>query len=97
MDPGGFKKPWTALRKACGIEGRFHDFKHTFITIALRRGMNPVVVSEIVGTSIKVIQDVYLHLKPEDLYNDLQKLTLDGLGQNWDKGHPVSPDPESAP
>ncbi len=88
MDPGGFKKPWAALKEQLGIEGRFHDFKHTFITKALRSGMNPVVVSKISGTSIKVIMDVYLHLTPKDLYEDLKKLELRNpkdLGQNWDK------------
>lgn len=73
MDKGGFKKPWIALREALGIVGRFHDFKHTWITCALASGMNPVVVSKIVGTSINVIERVYLHLRDEDLAREIAK------------------------
>lgn len=76
MDKGGFKKPWGALKEKFEITGRFHDFKHTFITTSLRAGMNPVVLSKIVGTSIKVIERVYLHLKPKDLLSELKKLEL---------------------
>lgn len=76
MDQTGFKKPWNALREATGIEGRFHDFKHSFITHALNDGMNPVIVSRIVGTSLRVIEKVYLHLQPKDLVNGLNRLRL---------------------
>jgi len=76
MDAGGFKKPWIKLREELNIEGRFHDFKHTFITMALAKRMNPVVVSKIVGTSISVIEKVYLHLRDEDLAAELGKLQL---------------------
>jgi len=74
MDPTGFKKPWTALREELGIDGRFHDLRHTFITNALAKGMNPVVVSKIVGTSIKVLEKVYLHLRDEDLIAEMNRL-----------------------
>lgn len=77
MDKGGFKKPWAALKVECGAEGRFHDFRHTWITLALTYGMNPVVVSKIAGVSIKVIETVYLHLTDETLINDLSKLRLE--------------------
>lgn len=74
MHPGGFKKPWIRLREDLSITGRFHDFKHTFITRALAAGMNPVVVSKIVGTSITVIEKVYLHLRDEDLVTAIGQL-----------------------
>lgn len=84
MDRGGLKKAWVALKAKVGVEGRFHDFKHTFITNALRSGMNPIIVAEIVGTSLEVMQKTYLHLTPKDKRDDLQKLSYD-LGQIWDK------------
>jgi integrase len=76
MDKGGFKGTWDRLRTAKKIEGRFHDFRHTWITNALASGMNPVVVSEIAGVSMKVIQSTYLHLSEIDLTKELGKLSL---------------------
>lgn len=75
MDPGGFKKPWGALRGALGIKGRGHDFKHSFITRCLREGMNPVILAEIVGTSIKVIQEKYLHLTDSDFRQAIKEVS----------------------
>jgi len=76
MDPTGFKKVWSAVREATGIEGRFYDFRHTFITFAIADGMNPVVVAMITGTSIRVIQKHYLHLSDKDLGQAIAKLKL---------------------
>lgn len=78
MDIDGFKKPWIRLREELGIEGRFHDLKHTFITYALASGMNPVVVAKIVGTSIMVIERVYLHLRDEDLVKEIGRFGAEG-------------------
>lgn len=89
MDRTGFKKRWDEIRSEIGFEGRFHDLKHTWITNALRCGMNPVVVSKVSGTSINVIMSTYLHLKDSDLKSDLAKLKLDDakcIGQNPDTG-----------
>lgn len=76
MDKTGFKKRWAEILTAAGLEGRFYDFRHTFITHALRSSMNPVVVAEITGTSIRVIQKHYLHLRPEDLTAEIKKVRL---------------------
>jgi integrase len=76
MDKTGFKKRWAEVLEAANLSGRFYDFRHTFITHALRSGMNPVVVAEITGTSIKVIQKHYLHLSPGDLTAEIGKISL---------------------
>lgn len=45
---------------------RFHDLRHTFATIALQSGMNPKIVSEILGHSkIQMTLDLYAHVLPE--------------------------------
>jgi integrase len=67
MDRTGFKKVWYAIAEAAGVEGRMYDFRHTFITHAIEGGMNPAVVAEITGTSLRIIQKHYLHLSPNDL------------------------------
>ncbi len=49
-----------------------HLFRHSFVTWALRRGINPVQVAEIVGhTSLSMIQRVYSHLTPQDAHDAL--------------------------
>jgi len=67
MDPQGFKRVWAKILADAGCEGRIYDFRHTFITHAIEGGMNPAVVAEITGTSLKIIQKHYLHLSPNDL------------------------------
>ena len=84
MDRTGFKGSWAALRLAVKEElglpddwsKRFHDWKHTWISNAIRSGMNPVIISKVSGTSIKVIMDVYLHLTEDDLHKDMAKWSI---------------------
>jgi integrase len=49
-----------------------HLFRHSFVTWALRQGINPIQVAEIVGhTSLAMIQRVYAHLTPQDAHDAL--------------------------
>lgn len=77
MDPTGFKKRWAEVLESASVSGRIYDIRHTFITHALRGGMNPVIVAEITGTSIRVIQKHYLHLEPKDLVSEIEKVRLE--------------------
>jgi integrase len=44
---------------------RFHDLRHTFATLALQAGVNPKVVSEILGhANIGITLDTYSHAVP---------------------------------
>lgn len=54
-----------------GIEKRVHPhvLRHSWITEMLRRGMNPVQLSVIAGTSLQVIMEHYQHLSKEDAYD----------------------------
>ena len=85
MDKTGFKKPWNEIREAAEFEGRFHDLKHTWITNAIRSGMNIAVVARIAGTSIKVIERTYLHLTEADLFQELLKFELKSPGRKLDQ------------
>jgi len=81
MDVSGFKKQWAKARglgeeSAVDIEGRVYDFRHTFITNALRQGMNAVVVAKMTGTSLKMIEERYLHLEAQDMTKELEKFEL---------------------
>ena len=45
---------------------RFHDLRHTAATLLLRRGVNPKVVSEMLGhANISITLDVYSHVTPD--------------------------------
>lgn len=72
MDPQGFKKVWYAIAERAKVEGRPYDFRHTFITHAIAQGLNPAAVGMITGTSLEMIEKVYLHLSNEDLKKIIQ-------------------------
>jgi integrase len=56
-----------------------HLFRHSFITEALRRGMNPLMVAKIVGhSSLVMIQRNYEHLVVDDTYEALSRMLRDG-------------------
>jgi integrase len=45
---------------------RFHDLRHTAATLLLGRGVNPKVVSEMLGhANISITLDVYSHVMPD--------------------------------
>lgn len=51
----------------------FHSFRHTFASQCLRSGMNPKILSALLGhSSIRVTLDVYTHVETEDLRKALQ-------------------------
>lgn len=65
------------LKKDCDLIGipkmRFHDLRHTFATRYLTSGGNITHLSLILGhSSVKITQDIYVHLNEQDLYNNIQ-------------------------
>lgn len=51
-----------------------HLLRHSFITNALRAGMNPLVLSRIVGhSSLRMIEQVYSHLNAGDSYEAMMR------------------------
>lgn len=52
-----------------------HLLRHSFITNALRGGMNPIMVAQVAGhSSLRMIEQVYSHLTAGDSYEALVKL-----------------------
>lgn len=65
----------TATR--AGITKRVHPhlFRHSFATEALRQGMNPVQLAQLLGHSgLRMIEQVYAHLNAGDAYDAVMKL-----------------------
>src|SRR5262249_20761262 len=70
---GRFLSPFTLvhsdfprlLKKAGLPHIRFHDLRHTAATILLTNGVNPKVVSEMLGhSSVAITLDIYSHVLP---------------------------------
>jgi site-specific recombinase XerD len=68
------------LAGTAGIERRVypHLLRHSYITWAIRRGMHPVQIRQIVGhESTAMIDRVYSHLVPQDAYAATVKILAD--------------------
>jgi len=72
LTPSGVLQVVKDAADRAGIRKRVytHLLRHTFITNALRAGMNPLLVAKIVGhSSLKMITEVYEHLNRDDAYD----------------------------
>jgi integrase len=60
-----------------GITKRVHThlLRHSFITNALRAGMNPLILARIAGhSSLRMIDQVYSHLNTTDTYEAMLRM-----------------------
>ena len=76
MEPDNLRRSWSVIRVAAGLPGvRFHDLRHTCVTLLLDLGVPPHVVREIVGHSaIEVTMTIYAHASLEEKRKALDKL-----------------------
>lgn len=76
VDPDNFRRNWDRLRVEAGLgEFRFHDLRHTCVTLLLNLGVPPQVVRGIVGHSaIAVTMTIYAHASLEDQRRALNRL-----------------------
>jgi integrase len=84
---GDFRK---ALKRA-GIAAprpRFHDLRHTAISILIAGGLDPAYVAKVAGhASIKTTLDVYAHLWSKHRHEqDAVAAMEDALGKSWENG-----------
>ncbi|GAA2614404.1 tyrosine-type recombinase/integrase [Actinomadura fulvescens] len=81
MEPDNLRRSWGRVREAAGLEAvRFHDIRHTCVSLLLHLGVAPDVVREIVGHSdIEVTMTIYAHTSLEEKRAALGKLG-DALG-----------------
>lgn len=77
IDPTYLRSSWYPVRKRAGLdEVRFHDIRHSCVTLLLRLGVPPHIVRDIVGHSnIEVTMMIYATVSLEDKRNALRRLT----------------------
>ena len=57
---------YLLLQRAHLPRMRFHDLRHTAATLLLGRGVNPKIVSEMLGhASVSITLDIYSHVLPD--------------------------------
>jgi integrase len=76
VEPDNLRRSWSVIRTAAGLPGvRFHDLRHTCVTLLLDLGVPPHVVREIVGHSaIEVTMTIYAHASLDEKRKALGKL-----------------------
>jgi integrase len=64
--PNTITRAWNMLVKRCGLKPiRFHDARHTHVSIFLTQGIHPKIVQERLGhSSIIITLDTYSHVSP---------------------------------
>lgn len=60
---GGWGKSWRKLRTAAGVNYRFHDMRHTFITLCATRNVPVAVTKSLVGHRSEVVTAIYTHIQ----------------------------------
>jgi integrase len=77
LTPSGVLQLVRSAAMRAGITKRVytHLLRHSFITNALRGGMNPMMVAQVAGhTSLRMIERVYSHLDQADAYEAMIRL-----------------------
>lgn len=78
IEPDNLRRDWYPLRVLAGLgEMRFHDLRHSCVTLLLRLGVPPHIVQAIVGhADVQVTMAIYAHASLED-----QRKALEQLGE----------------
>lgn len=81
MEPDNLRRSWSRIRQAANLGSvRFHDTRHTCVSLLLHLGVAPDVVREIVGHSdLEVTMTIYAHTSLDEKRSALGKLG-DALG-----------------
>ncbi|HEY2576238.1 MAG TPA: tyrosine-type recombinase/integrase, partial [Streptosporangiaceae bacterium] len=76
MEPDNLRRSWASIRQAAGLgDIRFHDLRHTCVTLLLDLGVPPHIVRDIVGHSdIEVTMTIYAHVSLDEKRKALGKL-----------------------
>lgn len=82
-----YYKYWAQLLKETGLDSvnknlTFYSLRHTYITFRLLAGVNTFMLAQNAGTSVKMIEDHYAHIKSDSIKLELTKtMKMDEAGQ----------------
>lgn len=79
MHPAGLGRWWYRHRAAFGLEGwTLHELRHTFLTLAAKKGVHPSIMQKLAGHSTaRITMEIYTHANMEDkraAMNSLQEV-----------------------
>jgi integrase len=75
-EPDNLRRSWGPVRRKFGLTHRFHDLRHTCVTLLLDLGVPPHVVMQIAGHSdVDVTMNVYAHASLEEKRRALERLS----------------------
>ncbi|MFD7729683.1 tyrosine recombinase XerC [Kitasatospora phosalacinea] len=76
IEPDNLRRSWCPLRDRLGLTLRFHDLRHTCVTLLLDLGVPPHIVRQIAGHSdIGVTMKVYAHASLDEQRKALGSLS----------------------
>lgn len=74
-EPDNLRRSWGPVRRKFGLTHRFHDLRHTCVTLLLDLGVPPHVVMQIAGHSdLEVTMGVYAHASLDEKRRALERL-----------------------
>ncbi|WP_309475796.1 tyrosine-type recombinase/integrase [Streptomyces spongiicola] len=74
LEPDNLRRSWYPLRKRLGLEIRFHDLRHSAVSLLLDLGAPPHIVRQIAGHSdIGVTMKIYAHASLDEQRKALGK------------------------
>ncbi|MEV3971238.1 tyrosine-type recombinase/integrase [Streptomyces sp. NPDC050698] len=75
MEPRNLNRHFYPIRERLGLDVRFHDLRHTCVTLLLGLGIPPHIVRDIVGHStLNVTMNIYAHADMTEKRAALDKL-----------------------
>ena len=76
LEPDNLRRSWYPLRRGLGLgQLRFHDLRHSCVTLLLDLGVPPHIVQQIAGHSgIEVTMTVYAHASLDEMRKALNRL-----------------------
>ena len=68
IHPAGLGKWWYKHRSGLGLDGwTLHELRHTFLTLAAKKGVHPSVMQKLAGHSTaRLTMEIYTHANMED-------------------------------
>lgn len=75
IEPRNLNRHFYSVRERLGMTVRFHDIRHTCVTLLLSLGIPPHVVRDIVGHSaLEVTMNIYAHAEMTEKREALERL-----------------------